>query len=192
MKKMNKNNQFKNRISNKKAATPSQILIDFWATLVIVIILAIFFFILYISQDNREIAIKAQAAEFEVNDELLHLLQYPVIIDGKTMSFSEAIAVSVQKDDFTELEQAFVKVKSLIQTRLYFQSNGCIEINIEYSGGKRTIPATINCEEYSKYERSTEKIYKSKVEIPSFEGERISVTYSASKITNEVKRKYES
>ena len=82
-----------------------------------------------------------------------------------------------------------------IQTGVYccqLYSKECIEINIEYSGGKRTIPATINCEEYSKYERSTEKIYKSKVEIPSFEGESISVTYSASKITNEVKRKYES
>ncbi|MBI5393005.1 hypothetical protein HZA96_03985 [Candidatus Woesearchaeota archaeon] len=179
MKRKNKEIFFAKRIFCKKAATPSQILIDFWAALIIVLILATFFFILYVSQGNMGVVIKAQAAEFETNDELLYLLQSPVVIGNKSMSFSEAIAVSVHKDDFVELEKAFDQIGVSIRF------NNCIDITLEYSGKKKSIPAVNNCERYAEYEHNTEKIYISKAELPSLDGAIISVAYSISKIIPE-------
>ncbi len=91
----------------KKGATPVQIIVDFWSTVLIVFMIALFFFILMLSSDKRDVTIETKTVELETTNQLLYAIQIPVEFEGKQMPLGEAIAYGQAFDDQPELRRIY-------------------------------------------------------------------------------------
>ena len=82
---------------NKKASTPAELVMDFWATVIIV----------FIVDTNRDIVIETKAKELQTTQELLYIMQLPVEKESEKISFSEAIAQGYAENDYKLVEETY-------------------------------------------------------------------------------------
>lgn len=111
---------------NKRAGF-AQPIIDAFATLVIMLILIVFFFLFSMFTSEREYKIKEQVSAVDGNIALMTFLRMPVDYYSEKITMAEVL----QRVDFTEpraLERTFardVKQRTLEFLSTYYEDTGC-------------------------------------------------------------------